>query len=157
MMAAPYFAAFYVTRFCLPSMLERRRGHIVNVNSPVVRSAWPGAAGYTAARYALLGFTNALRFDLRGTGVNVTSIVPGKVADSEYFQRNKGVEERIPAIGKIIPTVTSAQVAKATVQGVEQNKREVVLPFMLKVFFAANHFFPWPMEWLLAATGWQRR
>ena len=157
MMAVPYFAAFYVTRFCLPSMLERRRGHIVNVNSPVVRSAWPGAAGYTAARYALLGFTNALRFDLRGTGVNVTSIVPGKVADSEYFQRNKGVEERIPAIGKIIPTVTSAQVAKATVQGVEQNKREVVLPFMLKVFFAANHFFPWPMEWLLAATGWQRR
>jgi short-subunit dehydrogenase len=157
MMAVPYFAAFNVTRFCLPSMLKRRRGHIVVVNSPVVLSAWPGAAGYTAARYALLGFTNALRFDLRGTGVNVTSIVPGKVADSEYFQRNKGVEERIPAIGKIIPAVTSAQVAKATVQGVEGDKREVVLPFMLKMFFAANHFFPWLMEWLLAATGWQRR
>jgi short-subunit dehydrogenase len=157
MMAVPYFAAFNVTRFCLPDMLKRRRGHIVNINSPVVFSAWPGAAGYIAARYALLGFTNALRFDLRGAGVNVTSIVPGKVADSEYFQRNPGAEERIPAIGKIIPTVTSAQVAEATVRGVEQNEREVVLPFMLKVFFAVNYFFPRLMEELLAATGWQRR
>jgi len=157
MMSAPYFAAFNVTRFCLPDMLKRRRGHIVNINSPAARGTWPGAAGYIAARYALYGFTKALHLDLLGTGVRVTSVVAGKVSDSEYFQRNKGAEERIPAIGKIIPTVTSAQVAEATVRGVEQNKREVVLPFMLKVFFAANHLFPWLMEWLLAATGWQRR
>ncbi len=156
MMSAPYFAAFNVTRFCLPGMLKRRRGHIVNINSPAARGAWPGAAGYIAARYALYGFTKALRLDLRGTGVNVTSIVSGKVADSEYFQRHPGAEERIPVIGKIIPTVTSAQVAEATVRSVEQNKREAVLPFMLKVFFAVNHFFPRLMEELLAATGWQR-
>lgn len=156
MMAAPYFTAFNVTRFCLPDMLKRRRGHIVNINSPAARGAWPGAAGYIATRYALYGFTKALHLDLRGTGVNVTSVIASKV-NSEYFSRNEGVTERLPGIGRLIPTLTPEQVARAVVSGVEGNRREVVLPFMLKVFFAANHFFPWLVEELLAATGWQRR
>ncbi len=61
MVAAPYLAAFYVTRGVLPSMLEHRQGFIVNVNSPVAWLPWPGATGYMAARWAMRGFTAALR------------------------------------------------------------------------------------------------
>ena len=56
-------------------MLARRAGHIVNINSPAAYGVWPGAAGYTAARYALFGFTAALRADLYGTGIGVTSVM----------------------------------------------------------------------------------
>lgn len=74
MMAAPYFAAFYVTRAFLPTMLERRSGYIVNINSPAAWMPWPGAAGYTAARFALRGLSASLRLDLRGTGVQLLDI-----------------------------------------------------------------------------------
>lgn len=154
MMGAPYFAAFYITRLCLPEMLRRRHGHIVNLNSPAVRGAWPGATGYTAARYAMYGFTNALRMDLYGTGINVSSVLPGLTA-SEYFAHNHDSFERAPKISRLIPTVTPKQVAEAVVSALEHNRREVVLPFMLQVVFAANHWLPWLVEWWVVQTGWK--
>ena len=153
-MAAPYFAAFYVTRRCLPAMLAARAGHIVNVNSPVARIGWPGAAGYSAARHALYGYTHALRLDLHGTGVGVTSVIPGRVS-SEYFDRNPGVLERAPRAANLIPTVTPDQVAEAVIYGLRHNRREVVLPFMLRVFFGLNVVAPRLMEWLAVRTGYR--
>jgi short-subunit dehydrogenase len=156
MMALPYLAAFDVTRRCLPEMLRRGRGHIVNINSPAARGGWPGAAGYTAARYALYGFTHALRLDLRGTGVHVTSVVPARVS-SEYFARNAVAEARLPRIGRLVPTVTPEQVAQAVIWGVERRRREVVLPFMLRLVFALNAVAPRVMEELMVRSGRKRR
>ena len=153
-MAVPYFAAFFVTRRCLPAMLRRRAGHIVNINSPAAYGAWPGAAGYTAARYALYGYTAALRVDLYGTGVKVTSVVAGRVS-SEYFDRNQGVTERLPTIGRLTRTVTPDEVARAVVFGIEHNRREVVLPVSLRVFLALNAVAPWLVERALIRTGWK--
>jgi short-subunit dehydrogenase len=152
MMALPYFAAFFVTRRCLPAMLARRNGHIVNINSPVARLGWPGAAGYSAARHALHGFTHALRLDLHGTGVGVTSVVPGKVS-SEYFDRNPGVLARAPRVARLIATVTPEQVAEAVIGGIRHNRREVVLPAMLRAFFALNAVAPLVTEWLAVWSG----
>lgn len=154
MIGAPYLAAFYVTHFCLPAMLQRRSGTIVNINSPVARGGWPGATGYTAARYALQGFTQALWMDLHGTGVRCLSVVPGKTT-SEYFTRNAGADVRVPRIANIVPTVTPEQVAQAVVWGLEHDAREVVLPFMLQLVFIFQHLFPWLMEWLMVQTGWR--
>ncbi len=154
-MGAPYFAAFFVTRRCLPAMLARRRGQIVMLNSPVAWGGWPGAAGYTAARYAMRGLTIALRYDLHGTGVGVTSVTPGRTA-SEYFDRNPGTLARFPRIGRLVPTVTAEQVAAAVVAGVTHNRREVILPFMLRVMLAFNAVAPWLAERVMQRTGWQR-
>jgi uncharacterized protein len=155
MMGAPYFAAFYVSRLCLPAMLGRKRGHLVFVNSPVARGAWPGAAGYTAARYALQGLTNALRLDLRGTGIGVTSVVPARVS-SAYFERNPGVEARLPRIGRLIPTLTPEQVGRAIVRAIERNQAEIVMPGMLRLTFVVNAVAPWLVRWLIVRTGWHR-
>jgi short-subunit dehydrogenase len=153
-MAVPYFAAFFVTRRCLPAMLRRRAGHIVNINSPAAYSAWPGAAGYTAARYALYGYTAALRVDLHGMGVKVTSVVAGRVA-SDYFDHNQGVTERLPKIGRLTRIVTPAEVALAVMTGIEHNRREVVLPASLRVFLALNTVAPRLIEWFMIRTGWR--
>jgi len=66
MMAAPYFAAFFLTRAFLPDMLRRHTGTIVNMTSLASRIVWPGAVAYTAARWAMRGLTEALRADLSG-------------------------------------------------------------------------------------------
>ena len=107
MMAVPYFAALYVSRAFLPAMLRRGRGLIVNVNSPASLVAWPGATGYTAARWALRGFTEALRADLRGTRLRVMAVIPG-IITSTYFEHNPGVTERFPKIARaLVPPMRS--------------------------------------------------
>jgi short-subunit dehydrogenase len=155
MMAAPYFAAFFVTHAFLPHMLRRGSGRFVNVGSPAARLVFPGATGYIAARWALQGFTEALRADLRGTGVGVSSVIPGTVS-STYFAHNPGVDERIPRIARIGRVLTPEEVADAIVAAVRRNKREVVLPMSLRLLTAAHALFPRAGEWVACATGWKR-
>jgi short-subunit dehydrogenase len=156
MMAAPYFAAFYTTRAFLPDMLKRDSGCIVNINSPAAWMPWPGATAYSAARWALKGFTEALRADVWGTGLCISSIMCGKV-DTAYFTHNPGSLERSPTIARIMPTLSADQVAEAIVRAVEHNRREIVIPFMLRVFYAAHHWFPRLVERLVYGTGWTYR
>jgi short-subunit dehydrogenase len=152
MMAAPYFAAFFATRAFLPGMLSRGSGRILNVNSPASKLPWPGAAGYAAARWALRGFAGALRQDLAGTGVGVTHFVAGKVS-SAYFAHNPGAEARIPAISRLIPTLTPEEAAAALVGAVLRDAKEVVVPFMLRVFWICGSLTPGLTAWLLRKTG----
>ncbi len=115
MMAAPFFAAAYVTRAFLPGMLARGSGSICNVGSPIAYTAWPGAAGYATARWAFRGLTEALRSELRGTGVHLVNVVPTTVA-SGYFEHNPGFEKSIPGIAKLTGTLTPERVGKSIVE-----------------------------------------
>jgi len=155
MVASPYLAAFYVTRAFLPALLDRREGYIVNVNSPVAWLPWPGAAGYMAARGAMRGFTAALRTDLHGTGIRVLELVPGKVS-STYFEHNPNSEERLPGITKWIRTLTPDEVAGAMVDGVEQDRRMIVIPLLLKLVFAFHGVAPGLVNLVMRRTGWRR-
>ncbi len=99
MLAAPFYAAVYVTRAFLPGMLERGSGYILGVNAPIAYAAWQGAAGYAISRWALRGLLEVLRADLRGTGVVVGQVVVGKVA-SDYWEHNPGSEEALPRLAR---------------------------------------------------------
>ncbi len=66
-------------RLVLPGMIDRGRGHIVNVASLLARTELPGLASYTASKHAVAGLTGAVRGELRGTGVTLTTVVPGIV------------------------------------------------------------------------------
>jgi short-subunit dehydrogenase len=156
MMALPYFAAFNVTRAFIPGMLKANRGHIVIVNSPASRFTWPGACGYTAARWAMRGFAEALRSDLFGTKLRVTHFVAGKT-ESDYWKNNPGSRERTPKIAIIIPVLSPEKVARALVAGIEGNKREVVVPFMMRLTYWQHALAPWAVNWMMRATGYRRR
>ncbi len=155
MTALPFTAAMHLTREFLPAMRERGSGRIVNVNSPVSRLPWPGATGYAASRYALRGLTAALRLDLRGTGVGVSEVVPGKVS-SRYFVNNPGAEDRIPGIARFIPTVSPERVAAEIVRVVERDLSERVFPWQLKAFDLCGRVFPGVTGYLTWRTGTRR-
>jgi short-subunit dehydrogenase len=155
MMAVPYFGAFHVTQALLPSMIARGSGHFVTVGSPATLLMWPGAAGYIAARWALHGFTEALRADVRGTGVGVSLVIPGKV-ESGYFDHNPGCQERVPKIINFTRTLTPADVAASIVRAVERRSRQVVMPFGLRVLSLGNALFPRIGGWIGAMTGARR-
>ncbi|HET9223821.1 MAG TPA: SDR family NAD(P)-dependent oxidoreductase [Roseiflexaceae bacterium] len=155
MMAVPYFAAFHVTRAFLPAMLRHGSGQIVNVNSPASLVAWPGATAYTAARWALRGFSEALRADLHGTGLRVTEVIPGKVS-STYFTHNPGTEARAPWIAKLLGTITPEQAAAEMLRGIERGQRQIVLPFRYRLLYIIHRVWPGLVRWLAAATGARR-
>jgi short-subunit dehydrogenase len=155
MMELPYFAAFNVTHAFLPAMLKRGSGHIVNISSVGSRFVWPGATAYLAARWAVRGFTEALRADLYGTGIGVTLYESGEI-ETPYWENNPGSRERVPKIAMMIPKLTPEQVGKAIVSGVRRNKRLVVVPFMMKMIYLQHFFFPWVVQWLMTVTGCKR-
>ncbi|MGH7754493.1 MAG: SDR family NAD(P)-dependent oxidoreductase [Gemmatimonadales bacterium] len=155
MMAVPYFATFYVTHAFLPGMLGRNTGHIVNVSSVGSRFVWPGATAYIAARWAVRGFTEALRADLAGTGIGVTLFESG-VVRSPYWEHNPGSRERVPRMGKLVPELTPEAVAEAIVRGIEREQRLVVVPFMMKLTYWQHAVFPGVVQWLMTRTGYAR-
>lgn len=153
MMELPYFAAFNITRAFLPEMLKRNTGHIVNISSVGSRFVWPGATAYLAARWAVRGFTEALRADLYDTKIGVTLYESG-VVESPYWQHNPGSRERVPKIAKMIPNLSPEQVGTAIAKGIKGNKRLIVIPFMMKAIYFQHFFFPWVVQWLMTVTGY---
>jgi NAD(P)-dependent dehydrogenase (short-subunit alcohol dehydrogenase family) len=107
------------TRLALDRMLPRGRGHVINVASAAGRVAVPGEAVYTATKHAVVGFGEALRVELRGTGVEVSTILPSLAAT----ELASGM--RPP---RFVPMVKPEQVAKAIVKTLERPKLEVIVP-----------------------------
>jgi uncharacterized protein len=137
----PYMAAFNLTRGLLPAMRRRGTGHIVNVTSVASRLVWPGAAAYTAARWAMLAFSESLSAELSGTGLGVTVAVFGTVA-SPYWDHNPGSEARLPLADRSIPRLTPDAAAEALVQGVEAGAHEVIRPRRFRLLFLLKALAP---------------
>lgn len=74
---------FYMTRLLLPGMVERGRGHIINMGSVAGSWPYPGGNAYGGTKAFVNQFSNNLRCDLHGTGVRVTNIEPG-LAETEF-------------------------------------------------------------------------
>jgi 3-oxoacyl-[acyl-carrier protein] reductase len=73
-------SVFLVTKAVVPGMIERRRGHIINIVSLAGKNAFPGGGIYCASKWGLLGFTQCVAEDLRGHGIRVSAVCPGSVA-----------------------------------------------------------------------------
>lgn len=155
MMRVPYLAAFTITRAFLPAMLQQGGGHIVNVTSVAGFIPIPGATAYVTARAAMRAFSQALALDLHDTPIGVTLLAAGKV-DSPYFGNNPGSETRIPTFTHLFPTLSTAQVAAAIVEAIQQRQREVIIPWQYRVSLWAYRLLPGAVTWLVRRTGWQR-
>lgn len=74
----------YCTRAILPGMVERKRGHVINLGSTAAEFPYPGGNVYGATKAFVYQFSLNLRADLLGTPVRVTDIEPGLVGGSEF-------------------------------------------------------------------------
>jgi len=94
-MAVNLRAVFLCTRTLLPGMLARRRGRIINIASISGTLGTAGLSAYCASKWGVLGFTQSLAEELRGSGVLVASVAPGSV-DTPMLQ--VGLPGAIPAM-----------------------------------------------------------
>jgi len=98
-----------MTRLCLPHI--REGGHIVNLGSIAGRQAYEGAASYVASKFAVRGFTYALREDLLGRPIRITTVDPG-LAETEFsIVRFKGDTEKAGTVYKGVDPLTADDVA----------------------------------------------
>ncbi|TMQ55467.1 MAG: SDR family NAD(P)-dependent oxidoreductase [Candidatus Eisenbacteria bacterium] len=105
----------YVTRTVLPGMVERGRGHVVNVGSVAGHQTYAGGAVYSATKYAVRAISDALRYDVLGTGVRVSNVEPG-LAETEFSEvRFKGDRSRAKSVYEGLTPLRAEDVADAVV------------------------------------------
>lgn len=117
----------------LPRFVARGHGHLVNVASMAAKVPAPGGVTYTGSKHFVLGASDAVRQELRGTGVEVTCLMPGPV----LTEMMAGLK---PARG--VRQVTVDEVAAATVAALERPRFEVHVPAAAGRMHALSHLLP---------------
>lgn len=126
-MDVSYFGTLHATKAVLPGMLERRRGHIVNIGSIAGRIGAPFESVYSAAKFAVSGLTEALAVECAPFDVGVSLISPGPVATDFFHTRGTGYQRSFPR------PVQPERVAAAVLAAVERGLPEQTIPRWLRL------------------------
>lgn len=144
-------APMMLTRHLLPGMLERRRGHVINISSLAGKSGPAYQEPYAATKAGLIAFTTSLRATLRGTGVSASVVTPGFVEAGIYARLKAATGHSAPlALGAVQP----ARVVKAVMRCLERDSpEEIVSRFPVRPLFAFIALFPSLGEWVVRQMG----
>ena len=117
-------AAMALTRALLPGMLERRRGHVVNIASGAGKVGVPYAVAYATSKHGLVGFTNSLRCEYHKQPVGFSVVCPGFVTDTGMYWRWEEAGVKAP---KIVGRSSPQKVADVVVSCIRKNRGEVLV------------------------------
>ncbi len=151
-----FWGAVHCTQAAVPYMKAQRRGQVVNVSSVAGRIAAPYMGIYCATKFALAALSDALRVELAGSGVSVTTVFPGLTETS--FQENMLREVDVPEPPSYFRYASAAAVARRIVQAIRWRLRDAyVLPEDLAAV-GLNNVAPYVVDWglrLLWLGSWQ--
>jgi short-subunit dehydrogenase len=133
-----------LTRRLLPSMIQRKCGAVLNVSSSAGFLPVAGFAVYAAAKAYVTSFTEAIRMELRGTGVNVTAVCPGPV-HTEFTKVARRPGEREPKSGPPISYVTVEECVCAALSAVEHDDPLVIPGLIMKIAMFLVRITPMPI------------
>ena len=153
LMATNFWGAVYTSHAALPFMRERGEGRIANVGSVGGRFAIPHMLPYVASKYALTGYTKALRAEAARAGVLVTGIYPATIRTGghthAWFKGDADAEYRWFALSDSIPGIaTSAEIAaEKAIFAIQAGDPEVIIGLAGKLNVAFEGLFPdWSAE-----------
>lgn len=135
--ATNYLGMTYCTKAFLPRMLERRSGHIVNVASVAGSFGIPSMASYCASKFAMLGFSEALYHELRGSGVGVTVVSPIMVRTGFFDHKSFSKMPRYTA------SLSASTVARAVIRASSSPRLEIVTPQIVRIAIWLKQTLPY--------------
>jgi short-subunit dehydrogenase len=136
----------------LPGMVDRGRGSVINIASTAAFQPLPGSAVYAASKSFVLSFSEAIRTELRGTGVTVTAVCPGPVR-TEFMDVAGfgGVEDRTPGAVWMTPD----ELAQHAIEGAASDKRVVVPGTLNRATALAGQHSPRALALPLISRFWR--
>ncbi|MCK1165588.1 SDR family oxidoreductase [Streptococcus uberis] len=132
-------ASIDFARLVAKDMERRKQGHIINIVSMAGLIASTKSSIYSATKFAMIGFSNALRLELADHHVFVTTVNPGPIA-TQFFDQADPSGNYLKSVEKF--TLSPQQVAKKIVASFGKNKREINLPLTLAVTHKCYTLFP---------------
>jgi len=139
MMQTDYFGAVWCTQAVLPQMLDRRGGTIVNVASIAGLMGYARMGGYCATKFAMVGFSEALRDEVIGRGVRVAMVCPGTTNTQFFVKAERG---KMPGASRLILAVRPERVARAVADAAEDGKFRRIIPWTAAVFMKLKELMP---------------
>jgi len=147
LMEVNFFAPVELTRLLLPSIRNGRLPVICNIGSVLGHRAVPGKSEYCASKFAMHGWSDSLRAELTGDGIQVTLVSPSTTSSeffdslvaSEVFRRSKGVGSQTPE-----------QVAKTTLAAIRRRRSEVICSIGGKLLVYGDRLSPPLMNMILS-------
>jgi len=151
MMDINYYGAVHTVKAVLPSMIERKSGLIVNIGSLISSIGVLGYSAYGASKFALRGFSEALRMEARPRGIQVSLVLPPDTDTPQlaYENRYKPLELKylFPELGVLSPE----QVARSILKGIDSGRFEIIpdfgTGFVLTVQRWTGSFFYTILDW----------
>ena len=141
-----YLGMIYFTKLFLPSMIKNKRGHIVNVASLAASFGIPCMAAYCGSKFAMLGFSESLSYELKNVGVTVVS----PIAVKTNFFDNESFKGKMPhKLGYVLEPKT---VSKAILKAAYSKRIEIVVPFFVRSAVWLKHTFPYLINPIVSSS-----
>ncbi|QDU92714.1 SDR family NAD(P)-dependent oxidoreductase [Lignipirellula cremea] len=145
-----FFAAVEMIRVALPLLRQGERPLIANIASVLGHVAVPKKSEYCAAKFALHGFTDALRAELAPEKIDVSLICPS-TTDSEFWESVLANQAKLP--WKKLGMMSSAAVGRASVKAIRRGQREMIMTIGGKGLVLSDRLFPGLTGWLISRFG----
>ena len=138
-----FFGLTETTRAFLPLLKQGVTPAIVNISSVVGKRALPARSLYSASKFAVMGFSEAIRAELAKDGIDVLVVSPGLTQTN--FSKNM-LEQKAKVKLDHLRGMTSEQVAVATLRAIERGKLDTTLTLKGKLLVLVNRFAPWIVD-----------
>ncbi len=139
------YGAIRTTLAVLPSMQARKSGIIVNISSVAGKRGYPRLAPYCASKYALIGYSDAMRKDLEPLGIKVVVVCPPAV-DTPFFDRAGYPTYREDHAG--LPMMKPEDVAEGIVQAAFEGKDESLLSPRARILYTLSVLAPGALQFI---------
>jgi short-subunit dehydrogenase len=150
------WSIIYMVKAFAPAMMKRKSGHIVNVSSGQAFFAVPTWGPYACTKFAVDGYSEALRYEMYMHGVSVSTVYPGIVRTPFYDSITGGFMVKVGMWFLMATASKPEAVSKLTVKGVKKN-RKMIIPFIMWPVYLFKPIAPMPFEIAGRIVAWALR
>jgi 3-dehydrosphinganine reductase len=135
MMEVNYFGTVYMTKEVIRGMLKRGSGYIVNLSSMAGIISIIGYTAYGASKFAIKGFSDALRQEMKFHGIGVSLVLPSDTDTPQLEYENRIKPPETKALGSMSGSMTADEVAKVTINGIERGRYMIIPGLEGKIYY----------------------